>query len=77
MMSAVELRRRRPLLLWPLILLWRLVTALEKMIGIALLLLIGLVLMVAGLALCATFVGAILGIPLFLLGFLLVLRGLY
>jgi hypothetical protein len=38
---------------------------------------IGLVLVTVGLALTVTVIGAIIGIPLLLLGFLLVVRGLF
>lgn len=69
--------RRRSLLTLPFRMVWRLATWLERAIGIFLLLLIGVVLMVVGLALCATILGAILGIPLLILGVLLTARGVY
>jgi len=76
-MSTDHARRRIPLLLWPLVLAWRLVTLVANLTGILLALGLGLLLMMVGLACCATFVGAIVGIPLFILGFLLLLRALY
>ncbi len=76
-MSATHVRRHRPLLLWPVVLMWRLVTLFANLTGILLALVLGLVFMMIGLAFCSTIVGAIVGIPLFLFGFLLLLRGLY
>lgn len=70
-------RRKRPVWTWPIIGLWRLVTAVANMTGILLALLLGFVLMVVGSIFCATIVGAVIGIPLFVVGFLLVIRGLY
>jgi len=69
--------RRTPLILWPLKLLWGLVTFIANLTGILIALILGALLMIIGLALIATFAGAIVGIPLFIIGFLLVLRGLY
>ena len=65
------------LLVWPVRILWRLVTCIANLTGIILALILGMLFMVIGLALTASFIGAILGIPLFILGFLLLLRGLY
>jgi hypothetical protein len=62
---------------WPLRFLWRMITAIANAIGILRTLLIGLVLMIAGFALTGTIIGAVIGIPLFILGFLLLLRGLW
>lgn len=69
--------RRRPLWLWPIVLLWRLVTGIAKVTGIVVALAVGSVLMLTGYLLTGTIIGAIIGLPLFFLGFLLVLRALY
>lgn len=70
-------RRHAPVLLWPLIALWKLITLVANVIGILLTLTIGAVLMFVGFALTATLVGAVLGLPLFLIGLLLFIRGLW
>ena len=70
-------RRRTPLVLLPLVLLWRLVTGIAKLTGILVALVLGVALMVLGAVLTATVVGAVIGVPLFAVGFLLFLRGLY
>ena len=70
-------RRRTPIVLLPIVWLWRFVTFLANLTGILLALTLGLLLMVIGLALTWTVIGAVLGIPLFILGFMLLLRALY
>ncbi len=66
-----------PLLLWPFWALWRLVTAIIELTGRFVAIIIGVVLMIVGFLISLTIVGAIVGIPLGLFGFLLVLRGLF
>jgi len=48
-----------------------------KLTGRLVAVLLGLLLLIAGAILTVTVVGAILGIPLLVLGFLLVMRGLF
>jgi len=69
--------QRMPILLWPLVGVWRLITFFANAIGILLTLLIGFVLMVVGLVLTWTVIFSIVGIPLFIIGVLLIVRGLY
>lgn len=70
-------RRRVPILLWPLALVWRVVTFIGETIGILMAILLGLVLMGVGWLLISSLLGAFIGIPLFILGLLLLIRGLY
>lgn len=70
-------RRRTPILLLPIVWLWRFVTFVANLTGILIALTLGLILMVIGLALTWTVIGAVFGIPLFILGFMLLLRALY
>lgn len=70
-------RRRTPIVLLPFVVLWRLVTLVANLMGIILTLILGVLFMMIGLAFIGTFFGAIIGIPLFILGFFLLLRGLY
>ena len=70
-------RRRIPLVLWPIVLLWRLATAVVKLIGILSALAVGAILMGIGWLLISTLAGAIIGVPLFVVGLLLVIRALY
>ncbi len=58
--------RRTPLIFWPFIALGRLIAAI-----------LGLVFMIVGGVLCLTIIGAIVGIPLALFGFTLMIRGFF
>ncbi len=64
------------LLLLPFRLVWRLLTLLLELTGRFVLMVIGLVLIVVGILVSLTIVGAIVGIPLFLIGLTLIIRGL-
>jgi hypothetical protein len=75
--AACNPRPYPPFMLWPLIGLWKLITLVANLIGIVLSLLIGAVLMFVGFALTTTIIGAVLGVPLFLIGMLLFIRGLW
>lgn len=65
------------ILLFPFRLAWQLVTALVNAIGILMGLLIGSLLMAVGILLCFTVIGAFIGVPLTVIGFLILLRALY
>lgn len=64
-------------LLWPFVFLWRLVAGIVELTGRLLAVLLGLAIMVIGIVLSVTIIGAVLGTPLLILGFMLVLRGLF
>ena len=66
-----------PLLLWPFYALWRLLTFILKAVGRLLCGLLGLGLMIAGVAITMSVVAAPLGIPLAAFGFLLVIRAIF
>ncbi len=66
-----------PILLWPFYAIWRLVTFIFSVIGRVFSALLGLVLMMAGVAITLSIVGAPLGIPLASLGFLFLIRALF
>jgi hypothetical protein len=65
------------LIVWPITALWRLVTGILAMTGRLVAILIGLVLMIIGVGLTLTIVGAIVGVPMFAFGLTLVIRGLF
>ena len=69
--------RRTPLLLLPFAWLWRLLGFFIVLAGRVACALLGFVLMVAGVALALSVVGAPAGIPLSALGFLLLVRALF
>jgi hypothetical protein len=76
-MANLYVHQRVPMLLWPFWLIWRLVTGIFVLTGRLLAAVLGLVLMIAGVLVTLTVVGAIIGIPLIIFGFLLVIRGFF
>jgi len=66
-----------PVLLWPFYVIWRLLNFIVSIIGRLLCALLGISLMVAGIAITLSIVGAPLGIPLASLGFLLLIRAVF
>jgi len=70
-------RGRVPILLWPFYAIWRLLSFVLSVTGRLLAGLLGLVLMIVGLVVSATVVGAPLGIPIAVVGFLLLLRSIF
>jgi hypothetical protein len=70
-------RRRIVWNLWPLVATWRLVATIVELTGRFVAVLLGFVILVVGLLVTLTVVGAFIGIPLMLFGILLMLRGLF
>ena len=66
-----------PWLLAPFVALWRLVSFIFELTGRLVAVVLGVVLMILGVLLTLTVVGAVIGIPLIVFGFLLMLRGLF
>ena len=66
-----------PILLWPFYAVWRFLTIVISIIGRLLSAILGFVLMFAGVAISLSVVGAPVGIPLAVLGFLLTVRALF
>ncbi|MFM1919006.1 MAG: hypothetical protein RLZZ303_640 [Candidatus Hydrogenedentota bacterium] len=81
MSARAEPPRRRGLawylIVGPLVLFWRAATLLANALGILLTLLLGAALMLVGSLLASTIIGFPLGAPLFLIGLLLFVRGLW
>lgn len=69
--------KRVPWLLWPFYALAQLITGILKLTGRLVAALIGFVLLVAGVALSITIIGAILGVPLIIFGFMLLVRAIF
>ena len=76
-MSAVSEKKHVPWYLWPFWAIWRLVGLILQITGRVLAVVLGLVLMLAGALVSLTVIGAIIGVPLFIVGLLLVFRGLF
>jgi hypothetical protein len=74
---TTETRRSYPWIFWPFVALWDLLAFILKLTGRIVAALLGLLLMIAGVALTVTVVGAPLGLPLAIFGFLLMIRGFF
>ena len=66
-----------PILLWPFYAIWRFLTFVLEMIGRLLCAMLGIGLMVAGVAITLSIIGAPVGIPLASIGFLLLVRAIF
>lgn len=64
-------------LLWPFVWIWNLIARIVMLTGRFVAIILGLVLMIGGILLTVTVVGAIVGIPLLIVGGLLIVRGLW
>jgi len=69
--------RRVPVVLWPFYALWRLLTLILGLTGRIVAGVLGLVLIAVGVLVSATVVGAPIGVPLAVLGLLLLFRALF
>ncbi len=65
------------ILLAPFVWLWQLVTFILGLTGRLLAVILGFVLLVVGLLVTLTIIGAIVGIPMLIVGFALIVRGLF
>ncbi len=68
---------RVPILLWPFYAIWRLLTLILNIVGRLLCALLGLTVMIGGVVITMSVVGAPIGIPLAALGFLLLIRAIF
>jgi hypothetical protein len=68
---------RVPLLALPFVLIWRLITGIMRLVGRVLAFVMGVVLVIIGLLLSVTIIGAIVGLPMAAAGLLLMIRALF
>jgi hypothetical protein len=66
-----------PWILWPFYAIWKLLTLILSITGRIICAILGLLLMVAGVAISLSIIGAIIGVPLASFGFLLTVRALF
>ena len=76
-MASRTHRQSIPWILWPFVALWRLVAGIISATGRLVAVILGVVLMIVGAVLTVTVIGAILGVPLLVFGFLLMIRGFF
>ncbi len=74
---TTETKKHIPWYLWPFAALWKLIAVIVEMTGRFLAMVLGIVFIVVGIIISLTIVGAIVGIPLAIIGFLLLLRGMF
>lgn len=65
-----------PWFLWPFVAIWRLLAGIVELTGRFVAMVLGIVFIIVGVIVSLTIVGAIVGIPLALIGLLLFFRGL-
>lgn len=70
-------KKKTPWFLWPFAALWNLLTWILSLTGRLIAAVLGLALMIVGVVLIITIVGAPLGIPLAIFGLLLMIRSIY
>jgi hypothetical protein len=66
-----------PWILWPFYAIWKLLTLILNITGRIICAVLGLLLMVAGVTISLSIIGAIIGVPLASFGFLLTVRALF
>jgi hypothetical protein len=76
-MSANSGSKHVPLLLWPFWAIWRLIALIIGLTGRLVAVILGLVLMVVAVVISIPVITIPIGIPIFLVGLLLVFRGLF
>ena len=70
-------QKQIPWYLWPFATLWKLLAVIVELTGRFLAMVLGIVFIVVGIIISLTIVGAIIGIPLAIIGLLLLMRGLF
>jgi len=72
-----DTRKAAPWYLWPFVAIWDLITWILKMTGRLVAGVLGLVFMIVGAILTVTVIGAVIGIPLIVFGFALMVRSIF
>ena len=74
---GTKMKQETPWVLLPFVALWRLVAFIVEFTGRLIAVVLGAVLMLAGVLISLTIIGAIIGVPLAIFGLLLILRGMF
>jgi len=74
---TTQTKHHTPWYLWPFVAIWRLLATIVELTGRFVAMIIGIVFIVVGVIVSLTVIGAIVGVPLALIGLLLFLRGLF
>lgn len=70
-------KRHIPWYLWPFAAIWKLLAVIVELTGRLVAMILGIVLMIVGGLVSLTIVGAIVGVPLAIIGLLLFLKGIF
>ena len=74
---TTQTKRHIPWYLWPFAALWKLLAVIVELTGRFVALVLGIVFIIVGAIVSLTIIGAIIGIPLAIVGLLLLLRGMF
>lgn len=76
-LMTTETKSHIPWYLWPFAALWKLLAVIVEMTGRFVAMVLGIVFIMVGILVSLTIIGAIVGIPLAVIGLLLLLRGIF
>ena len=74
---TTQTKNHIPWYLWPFAALWKLLALIVELTGRFVAMLLGIVLIVIGVIVSLTIIGAVIGVPLAIIGLLLFLRGIF
>jgi hypothetical protein len=74
---TTETKKQIPWYLWPFAALWKLLAVIVEMTGRFVAMVLGIVFIVVGVIVSLTIVGALVGVPLAIVGLLLLFRGMF
>jgi hypothetical protein len=74
---TTQSKRQTHWVLWPFIAIWKLLSIIVEMTGRFVAMVLGIVLIIVGVVVSLTIIGAIVGVPLAIIGLLLFFRGMF
>lgn len=74
---TTQTKQHIPWYLWPFAAIWKLLAVIVEMTGRFVSMVLGIVLILVGFIVSLTIIGAIVGVPLAVIGLLLLLRGIF
>ena len=74
---TTQTKKHIPWYLWPFAALWKLLAVIVEMSGRFVAMVLGIVFIIVGIIVSLTIIGAIVGVPLAIIGLLLLLRGIF
>lgn len=76
-MTTTTQKKQIPWYLWPFAAIWKLLAVIVEMTGRFVAMVLGIVLLIVGVIVSLTIIGAIVGVPLAVIGLLLFFRGMF